>query len=147
MTSGEEAHHARSFSRTRAWYSSCTGGTRLQKFRMTSLSAPPDSRPEEGGQSLDLVDRAEVLDERLEAVHRPAVLGALARHLFKRPRRAHRRGDRALACCPGALFVVVFERHWRQCLFHMPDDLVAEHAQEDVRPHLVGEAAVDGVDI
>src|SRR6516225_6461557 len=44
-------------------------------------------------------------------------------------------------------FVVVDKQDWGQGLFHVPTDVVGQHAQEHVRAHSLGEPVADGTHV
>ena len=76
-----------------------------------------------------------------------SVGGAFARGFGQRVIGALGRGDGVGAFGGGGGFVVVDEQDWGQGLFHVPADVVGQHAQEHVGAHPIGQAVADGAHV
>src|SRR5271157_3122209 len=94
-----------------------------------------------------LLRAGEVLQQGAEAVDGLAVIGAPADGLAARRRRDFGLGDGRGALGGRGFGIVVLEQHRGEVSLHVPDDVVGEHAQEDMGSDAMGPAMVDRTDV
>src|SRR5271165_277375 len=90
---------------------------------------------------------SEVREECAEAVDGLAVLGASGDGLATRRGRDFGLGDGGCALSGGGFKVVVLKQHRGEVSLHPPDDVVGQHAQEDMGADAMGPAMVDRADV
>ena len=89
----------------------------------------------------------EIGDQRLEAVHRQIVVGALGVDLVPGRFGADRLGNDGAAGRIRDGFVVVVEQDRLERLAHVPFEIVGEHAQQHVGAHAVATTMMDWSDL